>query len=148
MTKTMKVANIQAQKVQDTKADIDSRIKMLMELDEQIKALKKQYDDAKVEFESTYYELPASEGEVVEGNEYMATKTPVLTKKEYDTKRLAIILTNAGVDASDIIKRKMVTTVDEKELGKLQKSGKVAADLVNQVISGNQSYRTKMEHKA
>ena len=148
MTKAMQMKNVQAQKIQDVKADIDARIKMMMELKAQIDAMNEQYKKAQVEFEATYYTLPNSEAEIVDGNEYMATKTPVLTKKEYDIKALQIVLNNSDVDASEIISRKMVYNIDEKALKSAIKSGKVAQNLVDQTIHGNQSYRTKMEHKA
>ena len=148
MTKAMQMKNMQVQKVQDIKADIDARIKMMMELKAQIDAMNEQYKSAQVEFEATYYQLPNDQAEVVEGNEYMATKTPVLTKQEYDVKALQIVLNNSDADASEIISRKVVYVVDKKALKSAIKSGKVAQNLVDQTIHGNQSYRTTMERKA
>jgi hypothetical protein len=137
MTKTEMVI---ARKAEVAKS-IDAAVKEVLALKAQYDEMEKQLKELKVETEAKFFQLPASVKERLEGEEYFLEKVPVLTKKEYDTKQLKVLLEAAGVDIKSVLTRKMVTTVDEKALKNLVKEEKITQEMVNKTISGNQSYR-------
>jgi hypothetical protein len=137
MTKTEMVA---ARKVEVAKS-IDAAVKEVLALKAQYDEMEAQLKELKVETEAKFFQLPASVKERLEGEEYFLEKVPVLTKKEYDTKQLKVLLEAAGVDVKSVLVRKVVTTVDEKVLKNLVKEDKISQEMVNKTISGNQSYR-------
>jgi hypothetical protein len=137
MTKTEMVI---ARKAEVAKS-IDAAVKEVLALKAQYDEMEKQLKELKVETEAKFFQLPASVKERLEGEEYFLEKVPVLTKKEYDTKQLKVLLEAAGVDVKSVLTRKMVTTVDEKALKNLVKEEKITQEMVNKTISGNQSYR-------
>jgi hypothetical protein len=120
---------------------IDAAVKEVLALKAQYDEMEKQLKELKVETEAKFFQLPASVKERLEGEEYFLEKVPVLTKKEYDTKQLKVLLEAAGVDVKSVLVRKVVTTVDEKVLKNLVKEDKISQEMVNKTISGNQSYR-------
>jgi len=137
MTKTEMVI---ARKAEVAKS-IDAAVKEVLALKAQYDEMEKQLKELKVETEAKFFQLPASVKERLEGEEYFLEKVPVLTKKEYDTKQLKVLLEAAGVDVKSVMTRKMVTMVDEKALKNLVKEEKITQEMVNKTISGNQSYR-------
>ena len=137
MTKTEMVA---ARKAEIAKS-IDAAVKEVLALKAQYDETEKQLKQLKVETEAKFFQLPASVKERLEGEEYFLEKVPVLTKKEYDTKQLKVLLEAAGVDVKSVLVRKVVTTVDEKALKNLVKEDKISQAMVNKTIFGNQSYR-------
>jgi hypothetical protein len=137
MTKTEMVI---ARKAEVAKS-IDAAVKEVLALKAQYDEMEKQLKELKVETEAKFFQLPASVKERLEGEEYFLEKVPVLTKKEYDTKQLKVLLEAAGVDVKSVLVRKMVTTVDEKALKNLVKEEKITQEMINKTISGNQSYR-------
>jgi hypothetical protein len=137
MTKTEMVI---ARKAEVAKS-IDAAVKEVLALKAQYDEMEKQLKELKVETEAKFFQLPASVKERLEGEEYFLEKVPVLTKKEYDTKQLKVLLEAAGVDVKSVLTRKMVTTVNEKELKNLIKDEKITQEMVDKTISGNQSYR-------
>jgi len=137
MTKTEMVI---ARKAEVAKS-IDAAVKEVLALKAQYDEMEKQLKELKVETEAKFFQLPASVKERLEGEEYFLEKVPVLTKKEYDTKQLKMLLEAAGVDVKSVLARKMVTTVNEKALKNLIKEEKITQEMVDKTISGNQSYR-------
>lgn len=137
MTKTEMVI---ARKAEVAKS-IDAAVKEVLALKAQYDEMEKQLKELKVETEAKFFQLPASVKERLEGEEYFLEKVPVLTKKEYDTKQLKVLLEAAGVDVKSVLVRKMVTKVDEKALKNLIKEEKITQEMVDKTISGNQSYR-------
>jgi len=137
MTKTEMVI---ARKAEVAKS-IDAAVKEVLALKAQYDEMEKQLKELKVETEAKFFQLPASVKERLEGEEYFLEKVPVLTKKEYDTKQLKVLLEAAGVDVKSVMTRKIVTIVDEKALKNLIKEEKITQEMVNKTISGNQSYR-------
>lgn len=144
MTMAMAANNLKAQKEEARLQDIDTRVAAIMTLDAQIKELQNKLKEMKVEFASDYFVEENGTAEEITGNEYQMKKTPVLTKKTYDTKALKVLLEAAGVEVKTVktvLERKMVTNVNEKELGKLVKSGIITEDMVSKTISGNMNYK-------
>ena len=120
---------------------IDAAVKEVLELKAKYDETEKLLKQLKIETEARFFQLPASVKERLEGEEYFLEKVPVLTKKEYDTKQLKVLLEAAGVDVKSVLVRKMVTKVDEKALKNLIKEEKITQEMVDKTISGNQSYR-------
>jgi len=137
MTKTEMVI---ARKAEVAKS-IDAAVKEVLALKAQYDEMEKQLKELKVETEAKFFKLPVSVKERLEGEEYFLEKVPVLTKKEYDTKQLKVLLEAAGVDVKSVLTRKMVTIVDEKALKNLVKEEKITQEMINKTMHGNQSYR-------
>ena len=146
MTNAMAANNIRAQKIQNRTKDIDTRIADIMKLDAEVKAMQEKLKAMKIEFAGEYFVEENAVEEIITGAEYEMKKVPVLTKKTYDTSALKVLLEAAGVNVKEVITRKMVTTVDEKALSKLVKSGTVAEAMVSKTISGNMNYKMVPSH--
>ena len=141
MTMAMAANQIKAKKVAARQEDIDSRVSEIMSLDAQIKEMQNKLKKMKIEFAGEYFVEDNAVPETIVGNEYQVKKIPVLTKKEYDVKALKVLLEAAGTDVKSVVSRKMVEIVNEKELGKLVKSGVINQDMVDKTISGNMNYK-------
>ena len=142
-TIAMKAQEIRTQKLQA----IDEKIAAIMALEAQTKALSEQLKEAKAAFAGEYFMEDNATAETITGIEYSMTKTPVLNKKEYDVEALAVLLTAANITPDSIIKTKTIQVVDEKELKKEIKSGKLLQSTVDKVISGVQGYRMSAKHQ-
>ena len=139
----MKANEIRVKKLQA----IDTQIAAIMALEAQAKALSEQLKEAKAAFAGEYFTKDNAIAETISGLEYSMIKTPVLSKKEYNVDALAVLLTAANITPDSIIKTKTIQVVDEKELKKKIKSGKLLQATVDKVISGVQGYRMSTKHQ-
>ena len=146
MTNAMAANNIRAQKIQNRAKDIDTRIADIIKLDSEIKEMQEKLKAMKIEFAGEYFVEENGVAETITGVDYEMDKIPHLTKKEYDTKALAVLVEAAGENVKDVIARKMVVSVNEKALEKLVKSGKISKAMVDKTISGNMNYRMVPKH--
>jgi hypothetical protein len=132
MAKVYKVENI----------NVDALVEEIVEIQNQYSKLEEKLKEMKAEAEAKLFKMPSSVRERLEGDKYFMEKIPVLTQKTYDVKQLKVLLEAAGVDYKEILKRTVVTKVDERKLKNLIKDDVISQTMVNKVISGNQSCRT------